>query len=121
MLLVERLIHRFSPQSRAHAHTTLPTSDPGQAGLSNGNRVEFDVELDQLESAEGAGSAGARQFGEVDTATAYPLTLGLMVHALADGLALGSSATSPVDKGLSALVFLALIVHKGSLSVAVYN
>jgi solute carrier family 39 (zinc transporter), member 9 len=43
------------------------------------------------------------------------LTLGLVVHSLADGLALGSSFISVGDQGssLSFIVFLAIIIHKG--------
>jgi len=44
---------------------------------------------------------------------AYPLTLGLVVHGLADGLALGVSALGDTETDLSLVVFLALIIHKG--------
>ena len=117
MLLVERVIHTLSPHG--HSHTPLPTTAPSGEGSSH---VEFDadVELDELEreqgAASGSGRTGYHHSDAVDKATAYPLTLGLMVHALADGFALGSSATSPVDRGLSLTVFLALIIHKGVVS-----
>lgn len=46
---------------------------------------------------------------------ALPMTLGLVIHSLADGLALGAAASSTEDSGmeLSIVVFLALIIHKG--------
>lgn len=49
--------------------------------------------------------------------TAFPLTFGLVVHGLADGLALGVSSlstdTSGGDSRLPIVVFLALLIHKG--------
>ena len=44
----------------------------------------------------------------------YPLTLGLVIHSLADGLALGASASgeNSSDTSLSLVVFIALIIHK---------
>ena len=84
------------------------------------SRVEFDVELGDLEREEGIANGSApnnpparHEEWVAVKAHAYPLTLVLIVHALADGFALGSSATSPIDRGLSITVFLALIVHKG--------
>lgn len=48
----------------------------------------------------------------------YPLTLGLVIHSVADGLALGASATGEdsSDMSLSLVVFFALIIHKCSPS-----
>ncbi len=40
-------------------------------------------------------------------------TLGLVIHAMADGIALGSSSLSG-NGGLGFVVFLAVIVHKGA-------
>lgn len=130
MLVVEPIIHKVSGHSHhGTQHTPLPTSDPGPsssdaASGSNGH-VEFDVELGELEREQGIEVGGAASKSSMphhieqlnsDTATvAYPLTLGLMVHALADGFALGSSALSPVDNSLSLIVFLALIIHKGAI------
>jgi zinc transporter 9 len=44
----------------------------------------------------------------------YPLILGLVIHSLADGLALGALAAREdnSDMSLSLVVFLALIIHK---------
>ncbi len=63
---------------------------------------------------------GAQGTGEEE---GLPLTLGLVIHSLADGLALGASALplsgtdgegSASSTGLSLIVFLALIIHKGA-------
>lgn len=130
MLVVERLIARFSPHSHDHSHhVPLPTSSSAEAhapkapSASEGH-VEFDaeLELDELERAEGIAVDGTRTTsrqvqmdGQSDgKEQAYALTLGLMVHALADGFALGTAATSPVSSGLSFVIFLALVVHKGA-------
>ena len=129
MLLVDRIIHRHD-DSHASTHSVLPTSEsapprPVSAG-ANGN-VVFDVELGDLEQSEGLPADPPRSATSAPPAyetsdreskkRAYPLTLGLVVHALADGLALGSSALasdSDGPTGLSIVIFLALIVHKGS-------
>lgn len=137
MLVVER---QFS--SHEGHHSPLPTSDTQQPKSDNINSVEFDVELGELEQQEGfaqgqasSSSSSSRSrppphLGSEAVQTrqkAYPLTLGLVVHALADGLALGSAALSEagaddgtgesiVPTGLSIVVFLALIIHKGKSS-----
>lgn len=41
-------------------------------------------------------------------------TLGLVIHGAADGIALGASSLASGKKSLSLIVFLAVIVHKGS-------
>lgn len=142
MLVVER-------QLSAHSH-----SAPDQPGgderpkPSDVSSVEFDVELSELEQTEAfhqasssssSASPGSRprtaaENQMVDTRhRAYPLTLGLVVHALADGLALGSAAlsgpgnsseggsgesdSSIVPSHLSLVVFLALLVHKGTCAL----
>jgi len=135
MLIVERIIHaRSNPHS--HSHMPLPTSEP----LSDPPRsatvrhVEFDadVELGELERTQGFAPESDHRIPERDLIRhqevdldikkkAYPLTLGLVVHALADGLALGSSALandSAVPTGLSVVVFIALIIHKAPTALA---
>lgn len=129
MLVAERLISRFS-HDHSH-HVLLPADESTSSGApkppaaGDQSHVEFDVELGELERAEGievdqAMSAASRS-SRLDPASdskgqAYSLTLGLIVHALADGFALGSSAITPVDTRLSLVVFLALVVHKGQRS-----
>lgn len=111
MLIIERVIHNYSPDS--HSHASLPSFEPDENAA---RRAEFDVELGELEREESAAPSARTVYltdEAADKAKAWPLTLGLMVHALADGFALGSSATSPVGRGLSITIFLALLVHKG--------
>lgn len=42
----------------------------------------------------------------------FSTTLGLCIHAAADGIALGASSTSSTTKSLSFIIFLAIMVHK---------
>jgi zinc transporter 9 len=48
------------------------------------------------------------------TQRAYPLSLGLIVHALVDGYALGVSSLDTRSGAVSFVVFLAIIIHKGT-------
>ncbi|KIJ54742.1 hypothetical protein M422DRAFT_24647 [Sphaerobolus stellatus SS14] len=50
--------------------------------------------------------------------SAYPLTLGLAIHSLADGLALGASTADSENSTLSLVVFLALCIHKAPAALA---
>ena len=135
MLIIERLISGFSQDSHDHSfHSPFPSHEdsaaeaPKPVTVQGSSHVDFDVELGELERSEGIAQETAQpsttRLSRFDTDTggkarAYPLTLGLIVHALADGLALGSAAVSPVDTGLSFVVFLALLIHKGKSSVSV--
>ena len=142
MLAVERQF------SGSHTHLSLPQSDPDESTAhhphpgpkpTGASTVEFDVELGELEREEGIPQgessttrhqaqthAGGSYLGDgaaQEQQRAYPLTLGLVVHALADGLALGAAAfsdganaSSGSGAGLSLVVFLALAVHKGTPS-----
>lgn len=129
MLLLEQLV---SPHAHDRAPPRLPPSPTNPPA-----HVEFDVELGELERAEGIPDAGpaavtaasnANADGRPDRpqARAYPLTLGLVMHALADGLALGSSALSGagadaaavLPSSLSLVVFMALAIHKAPTALA---
>lgn len=133
MLVIEQLL---SPHSHSHgAHLPVPNKSSQASTSSSSARVEFDVELGELERAEGitpepvhVPSIPSASPEAQSRSRAYPLTFGLVIHALADGLALGSSALSgggsetgsqanaPFFSGLSIVVFLALIIHKGIFS-----
>jgi solute carrier family 39 (zinc transporter), member 9 len=121
MLIVEQL-----NSSHVNHHHRLHTSDHN-AGASSPDSV-FDVELAGIE--DDADDTPRQQRTNVPRAnveadlplSAYPITIGLVVHSLADGLALGMSVLSNNDDssasyGLSLVVFLALAVHKGELSL----
>jgi zinc transporter 9 len=83
--------------------------------------VHFDVALDELEREEGMTLPGShaswqmlRHAPSSSLQRAYPLSLGLTVHALVDGYALGVSSLETQSGALSFVVFLAIIIHKGT-------
>jgi zinc transporter 9 len=123
MLIIEQL---SSPSHHHHHRVHRPGASPDSV---------FDVELaaleDEAEHEHGGASAPlhARRAsadigveGDVPvSSSANAITIGLVVHSLADGLALGMSMLSGGDEspsshsyGLSLVVFLALAVHKGT-------
>lgn len=148
MLIIERLT---SGHAHAHSHkvthSPLPNHAPPPESLrpqlanrssSAGNlnqqgEEEYDLSLAELEGAEGPANGNDvghpllkrsdSQAGTgADRSRAFPMTLGLVMHSLADGLALGASALPRKSDGegeaqsnsqLSLVVFLALIIHKG--------
>ncbi|TBU61828.1 Zinc/iron permease [Dichomitus squalens] len=124
MLVVER-------QFSSHSPTFGGVS--GQASLpAESSSLEFDAELGELERTEGiASDTRSRPYlysGSENIELrqrAYPLTLGLAVHAFVDGIAMGSAALSASgtdeNSGPSRLfiaVFLALVVHKAPTALA---
>ena len=131
MLVVEQL-----SSSHAHPHPHKRPSRPGHrhlhAGIVPPDSV-FDVELEdgpdgasghydhELRVAAASSASAAKTSVEGDSPpSAYPITLGLVLHGLADGLALGMSMLSNNDSSsssyaLTLVVFLALAVHKGTL------
>ncbi|KAI0366646.1 Zinc/iron permease [Pilatotrama ljubarskyi] len=132
MLIVERQVSQHSHSPSANEQSGYQQPKPDEEST-----VEFDVELGDLERTEGIRlgepSRSPPQPPIAETVEsrrrAYPLTLGLVVHALADGLALGSASLSEsgsglpsgdsiVPSGLSVVVFLALVVHKAPTALA---
>jgi zinc transporter 9 len=114
------LVEQFTSHSD-HSHSpSLPST--------NSPHIHFDVDLGELEREQGLGHAGYIRTSDASTSDrpakmdgegkrperAYPLTLGLVIHGLADGLALGVSALSHTESDLSLVVFFALIIHKGA-------
>lgn len=123
MLVVEQLI---SPHSHSHTHhDDLPLHSVKGELHQEPSELEFDAELDNLEREEGLGHPGHLQAtsntikdtSAAATSRAFPLTFGLVIHGLTDGLALGVSSLAKDASGeaskLSLIVFLALIIHKG--------
>lgn len=116
MLVIEQF-------SSSHAHHDNAHRPGHHAGAASRDSV-FDVELAGLESEEDdiprhRHASTPKTNTEADSPPpAYPITIGLVVHGLADGLALGMSALSEDDESssysLSLVVFLALAVHKGT-------
>lgn len=129
MLVVEQL-------SSSHAHQPphhKPRMGHHAAGIASPDSV-FDVELagyeDEPDGVSGAYERRVAASSSASTAktsvesdlppSAYPITVGLVLHGLADGLALGMSMLSNNEPSspsyaLSLVVFLALAVHKGAL------
>ncbi|KAG5637361.1 hypothetical protein H0H81_004825 [Sphagnurus paluster] len=134
MLIIEQLV---SPHSHSHAHAhaqpdTLVLHVVKGDSNTKSSDVEFDAELGDIEREEGTDRAGYMQRDAPvptlvhDSAAApnraFPLTFGLVIHGLADGLALGASSLNKDQSGgsssLSLIVFLALIIHKAPTSLA---
>jgi len=126
MLIVEQL----SSSDAYHQHHHARRLDYQAVDVASPDSV-FDVELAGLdggtdgvptphERRAAASSVSATKTNvESDVSpSAYPITLGLVLHGLADGLALGMSVLSNDESSshpyaLSLVVFLALAVHKG--------
>lgn len=145
MLLVEQLSSGHAHAAHGHSfkqpHSPRPALaqiddqyPPRGASGSNGTLrpadEEFDLDLDLAGAEEeGRGLIDRRSSQAAKTserARALPLTLGLVIHSLADGLALGASAlattgerededgdSSGPNVQLSLIVFVALVMHKG--------
>lgn len=146
MLLLDQILSSQASDNH-HAHLELKSAgSPLGTGprSSQTDTVDFDAELNALEREEGVTAGGeANVIGNgirndnsvngshnrpmqsigTDIASARKLamsrSLGLVVHALADGFALGvSSLTDTVSRSLSMVVFMALAVHKAPTSLA---
>jgi len=104
------------------AHT--PFEMPVHAANKPMPDVQFDVDLIELEHQQGVGSPAVslRDTDSEAKERAFPLTIGLVMHGLADGLALGVSAISDArsesSSELSLVVFLALLIHKAPTTLA---
>lgn len=123
MLIIEQLI---SPN--AHALDDMPMtlqSKVNGSNLASAASVEFDAELGDLEPGNGRsmdrhnGNSGGDAGGGRERA--FTLLLGLVFHGCVDGLALGVANLAKTAPGatntVSFVVFLALILHKGNLSL----
>jgi zinc transporter 9 len=120
MLIIEQLI---SPHSHSHPSNVSFSSIPNST-----SDIEFDAELGDI----GLGNSPDRRVdppltpntleASADRERAFVLLLGLAIHGIADGLALGvahvagSSSGNP-NSTLSFVVFFALVLHKGQLRV----
>jgi len=128
MLVLDQVI---SPHAHFGNETRFPVHHSASRTAQSDTTVDFDAELSELERQEsGSGEETSRRAhtssvagisGDVAPARrkGMTITLGLFVHALADGVALGvSSLTDTVSTSLSMVVFLALVVHKAPTSLA---
>ncbi|CAE6464320.1 unnamed protein product [Rhizoctonia solani] len=96
---------------------------PGPPIDATGRRRSIDsISLNARNSADSptkrtrTGSNGD-VFGTSKDGNPNAITLGLVIHSMADGLALGASARSG-QHALEAIVFLAIIVHKAPTALA---
>ncbi|KAG6878503.1 hypothetical protein C0993_005432 [Termitomyces sp. T159_Od127] len=132
MLVIEQLV---SPHAHAHIDHDLALQTVKKDATQKSVGVEFDAELGELEQEEGLDRPGYSQpptssstvssndlHAQIPTGRAFSLTFGLVIHGLADGLALGASFLakdkSSISSSLSLIVFLALIIHKAPTSLA---
>ncbi|KAL4893056.1 ZIP metal ion transporter [Aspergillus ambiguus] len=82
-------------------------------------REPYHISLDNLSSGLRRDSSPSREGGLLDAGNiprrshSFATTTGLVIHAAADGIALGASSS---DTGLSFIIFLAIMVHKAPAS-----
>ncbi|CDZ97505.1 ZIP-like zinc transporter proteins [Phaffia rhodozyma] len=137
MMIVEKVSHSLTTRSaqNSHAYTPVPPNVPEDD--------RFDEEVDEAlmsqasssprrlsgtavlggPSLGGSGSTGNEKSGLVrlvmrDHPKSFSATLALVIHSLADGVALGASArSSQAGSGLGLVIFAAIFVHKIPASV----
>ena len=101
-------------------HNSLPTAFKAPQSGTQNPQVEFDAELDDLErpSIGVPSTPTPLELGSTGRQRASALTIGLVIHSVADGLALGVASLPKTVPGtannVSLVVFLALLLHKGS-------
>lgn len=92
---------------------------PEFASPTKTERQPYHISLDNLGSGLRRNSSPARNGGLLDAGQSsrrghsFATTTGLVIHAAADGIALGASSS---DTGLSFIIFLAIMVHKAPAS-----
>lgn len=93
---------------------------PEFASPTKPDRQPYHISLDNLGSGLRRSSSPMRNGGLLDAGHSssrrghsFATTTGLVIHAAADGIALGASST---DTGLSFIIFLAIMVHKAPAS-----
>ena len=122
MLIVEQLTPGAHSHPGPHAHGSgLPSPMD--------STIEFDADLEMGESEnptrppQSPPPRSAPRTASRDGFKAgkgFTLTLGLVLHALSDGLALGSSIASDAgSRDLSLVIFAALAIHKGMEALGV--
>ena len=98
MYLVDKLPAYMTPSK--------PHTQPYQISLSNLGR-----RFNQAAPAEESDTFLDGQTGEQGRGRSFATTTGLVIHAAADGIALGASSSAS-NTGLSFIIFFAIMVHK---------
>lgn len=115
MLIIEQLV-------TPNAHTHDASSDLIMRPKNTPLTLEFDADLGDLESSQGSSVLPQSLETGSGRERAFPLTLGLVIHSLADGIALGAANLAKTTPGtantVSFIVFLALLLHKAPTSLA---
>ncbi|KIK01874.1 hypothetical protein K443DRAFT_678018 [Laccaria amethystina LaAM-08-1] len=116
MLIIEQLV---TPNAHAHdASSDLVMRPKNTPALT----LEFDADLGDLENSQGSSVLPQSLETGSGRERAFPLTLGLVIHSLADGIALGAATLAKTKPGtantVSFIVFLALLLHKAPTSLA---
>ncbi|KAJ6135495.1 hypothetical protein N7512_000655 [Penicillium capsulatum] len=93
---------------------------PEFAAPAKHERTPYHISLDNLGSGLRRSSSPTRDGGVLEVGHSgsrrghsFATTTGLVIHAAADGIALGASSS---DTGLSFIIFLAIMVHKAPAS-----
>lgn len=106
-VVVAKIVHSISSQSpnsnSIHSHSEEGAEHSSTIGLSLVLGFVFMMIVDQISSRQNTDS-----FGSDRNSTA---TIGLVVHAAADGIALGAAATTS-HQDVEMIVFLAIMLHK---------
>ncbi|KAF8798932.1 Zinc/iron permease [Phlegmacium glaucopus] len=126
MLIIEQLI---SPHSHSHSsNNSIPALPKNMPLHSSTSEVEFDAELGDLgleppsDRRLNPPSTPSVLEASADRERAFALLLGLVIHGVADGLALGialvAGSSTEGTNALSLVVFFALIIHKAPTCLA---
>ncbi|KAL9600317.1 MAG: hypothetical protein Q9219_003267 [cf. Caloplaca sp. 3 TL-2023] len=86
---------------------TLPFLHPGNPSARNGPQTIYS--LSDLSSSSPIPSSNRQQS---PYQRSFSTTLGLVIHAAADGIALGASHSSGSSTSLGLVIFLAIMIHK---------
>ena len=109
ILLGFALMFLLEEYTTSHGHPLANSSTSQTEGST------FDVNLEERGRPPSPELSHLRHAEPSGIQRAYPLSLGLIIHALVDGYALGVSASNAHSPNLSLIVFLAIIVHKGTM------
>ncbi|KZS90477.1 Zinc/iron permease [Sistotremastrum niveocremeum HHB9708] len=117
------LVEQFS--SHSHDEHSAPAALPQSSNAYNMTAASSQTSVIDPELDFDLSLSNGPTKSTTDITKAFQITLGLVVHALADGLALGAASISAGDASgagsatdLSLIVFLALTIHKAPAALA---